>query len=416
MLAVIFSSPCFSTSLSIAVEIAFSTSAFVLLILFFFVSIVVYDVLGYKYNEIGKISVYLQNRVCKPTGMKNTVYGNTGGGLAAEMKEDPVFGVIGGGSWATAIVKLLTDNGRQLNWYMRDTNAIEHIERYHHHSKYLPSVELDADSFTITNDINCVVAGSDILIFAVPSAYFLKEVAKVTVPYDGKLLISAVKGFVGDRFLTVAEYFHRDFGIPFDMIGVISGPSHAEEVGMQRLSYITLSSKYLEVAEYLCGFFRNYYVNTIACTDIYGVEYAAALKNVYAIAAGICSGAGYGDNFMAVLTASCFREMKEFINVTNPDVRRNTSMSAYLGDLLVTCNSPFSRNRSFGSMLGKGYPVQTAILEMNQVAEGYYATRAIHEINRKFNVDMPIADTVYSVLYEGRNAVEAMRGLQDSLM
>ena len=183
--------------------------------------------------------------------MKNTIYEKMGGDTAVEMKDDPVFGVIGGGSWATALVKLLTDNGRQLNWYMRDTGAIEHIERYHHHSKYLPAVELDADSFTITNDINYVVEESDILIFAIPSAYFLKEVSRIIASYDGKLLISAVKGFVGDRYLTIAEYFHEDHGVPFDRIGVISGPCHAEEVGMQRLSYITLSSKYIEVAEYL---------------------------------------------------------------------------------------------------------------------------------------------------------------------
>ena len=161
--------------------------------------------------------------------MKNTVYEKAG---EVEMKDDPVFGVIGGGSWATALVKLLSDNGRQLNWYMRDTSAIEHIERYHHHSKYLPAVELDADSFTMTNDINYVVSESDILIFAVPSAYFMGEVAKITASYAGKLLISAVKGFVGDRFLTVAEYFHQDYGVPFDRIGVISGPCHAEEVSM----------------------------------------------------------------------------------------------------------------------------------------------------------------------------------------
>ncbi|HIZ87032.1 MAG TPA: NAD(P)H-dependent glycerol-3-phosphate dehydrogenase [Candidatus Coprenecus pullistercoris] len=332
------------------------------------------------------------------------------------LKQDPVFGVIGGGSWATAIVKLLSDNGTRLNWYMRDMSAVEHIEKYHHHSKYLTSVELDADSFTLTNNIDYVVSDSDILIFVVPSAYFIKEVSKVTASYDHKLLISAVKGFVGDRHQTVAEYFHDKHKVPFDRIGVISGPCHAEEVGMERLSYITLSSKHIEVAEYLCGFFKNHYVNTIACTDIYGVEYAAALKNVYAIAAGICYGAGYGDNFMAVLIASCFREMKEFINVTNPDSRRNTSRSAYLGDLLVTCNSPFSRNRNFGSMLGKGYSVQTAMLEMSQVAEGYYVTKAIHEINARYGVEMPIADAVYSVLYEQKSPVRVMHRLEDRLM
>ena len=166
------------------------------------------------------------------------------------MKEDPVFGVVGGGSWATALVKLLSENGRKLNWYMRDTDAIEHIEKYHHHSKYLTSVELDADSFTLTNDIDYVVAESDILIFAIPSAYFLKEVSRVTASYDGKMLISAVKGFVGDRYQTVAEYFHHDHKVPFDRIGVISGPCHAEEVGMERLSYITLSSKHEPLCQY----------------------------------------------------------------------------------------------------------------------------------------------------------------------
>lgn len=331
-------------------------------------------------------------------------------------KEDPVFGVIGGGSFATANVKLLSVNNRKLNWYMRDTDAIEHIKQYHHHSKYLSSVELDANKFFITNDINRVVEESDIIIFAVPSAYFISQVSQITASYDGKLLISAVKGFVGEEHYTIAEYFHNVHNIPFDRIGVISGPCHAEEIGMERLSYVTLSSKHQEIAEYLCKFFRNHFVKTVPCTDIYGVEYAAALKNVYAIATGISYGIGYGDNFMAVLIASCFREMKEFINTTKPGTYRNTSLSAYLGDLLVTCNSPFSRNRTFGSMLGKGYSVHSAMMEMNQVAEGYYACKAIHEINKNLNIDMPIAEAVYSILYERKYAVSVMKKLQDRLM
>lgn len=333
-----------------------------------------------------------------------------------EMKPSPVFGVIGGGSWATAIVKLLLGNGLRLNWYMRDRNAIDHIRKYHHHSKYLTSVELDADKFNVTDDIDQVVSVSDIVIFAVPSAYFVKEADRISVSYAGKLLVSAVKGFVGDRYMTVAEYFHEDHCIPFDRIGVISGPSHAEEVALERLSYLTLSSKHIEVAEYLCGFFRSYYVNTVAGTDIFGVEYAAALKNVYAIATGIVYGMGYGDNFMAVLEACSFREMKEFINVANPNFNRNTSASAYLGDLLVTCNSPFSRNRTFGRMLGKGYPVRTAMLEMPQVVEGYYASAAIHQINKRHNVEMPISDAVYAILYEEKPVGDVIRRLQDKLI
>lgn len=333
-----------------------------------------------------------------------------------EMKTSPVFGVVGGGSWATAIVKLLLGNGLLLNWYMRDREAIAHIRKYRHHSKYLTSVELNTDNFNVTDDINHVVSVSDIIIFAIPSAYFKSEADKIDVPYDGKMVVSAVKGFVGDRYMTVAEYFHEDHCIPFDRIGIISGPSHAEEVALERLSYLTLSSKHIEVAEYLCGFFRNHYVNTVAGTDIFGVEYAAALKNIYAISVGIVSGMGYGDNFVAVLEANDFKEMKEFINLANPNVNRNSSASAYLGDLLVTCNSPFSRNRTFGSMLGKGYPVKTAILEMTQVVEGYYASAAIYEINRRYHAEMPVADAVYSILYEGVPVKDAIAGLQNKLI
>lgn len=331
-------------------------------------------------------------------------------------KENPVFGMIGGGSWATALVKVLVGNDRNLCWYMRDTDAIEHIKKYHHHTKYLTAVELDADKFTVTDDIDSVVAAADILIFAIPSAYFMKQVAGITESYNDKILISAVKGFVGEEHYTVAEYFHNVHNIPFDRIGVIGGPCHAEEVGMERLSYITVSSKHIEVAEYLCSFFKCYFIKTVAETDIYGVEYAAALKNVYAVACGICYGIGYGDNYMAVFIASCFRELKEFINATNRNLRRNTSKSAYLGDLLVTCNSPFSRNRTFGQMLGKGLDVATAQVEMKQVAEGYFVSGAIHQINKSFGVKMPIADAVYSILYEGKYAKRVMRILQDSLM
>lgn len=336
--------------------------------------------------------------------------------ISIENSKNPKFGVIGGGSWATALVKLLLVNNRTVNWYMRDRNAIEHIKTYHHHIKYLPAVELDADKFNITADPNEVVRNSEILIFVVPTAYFISEVEKINESYDGKIIISAIKGFVGNKNYTIAEYFYEIYKVPYERLGVISGPCHAEEVGMQKLSYITISSKNSSVAEYLCGLLSSYYVKTIPNNDIYGVEYAAALKNVYAVATGICYGIGYGDNFIAVLIASCFREMKEFINVTNPRLKRNTSKSAYLGDLLVTCNSAFSRNRTFGSMLGKGYNVHSAMMEMKQVAEGYYATKSIHEINEKYQIDMPIADAVYAILYENRYAVRVMKELEGKLV
>lgn len=329
---------------------------------------------------------------------------------------NPIFGILGGGSWAIALVKLLIGNKRHVNWCMRDRDAMEHIKKYHHHTKYLPAVELDPVNFNITDDPNEVVTASDILVFVIPSAYFLNEEKKIKASYDGKMIISAIKGFAGDKNYTIAEYFHHIHKIPYERLGVISGPCHAEEVGMQKLSYMTISSKHIYVAEYLCDLFKSYYVKTVPCTDIYGVEYAAALKNVYAIAAGICSGIGYGDNFIAVLITSCFRELKEFINVTKPCVKRNTSKSAYLGDLLVTCNSIYSRNRTFGRMLGKGYDVHSAMIELQQVAEGYFAAKSIHEINNKFGIDMPIADAVYAILYENKYVVKVMKKLEESLM
>lgn len=329
--------------------------------------------------------------------------------------ENPKIAVIGGGSWATALVKLLTGNGRKILWYMRNENAINYIKVYKHHPSYLTAVELDTGKIEMSGNITDVASAADILVFVIPSAYFLDEVEKISCSFDKKIIISAVKGFVSDKHLTIAEYFHEKHDIPFDRIGVVSGPCHAEEVAMERLSYITISSKHKEVSEYLCTFFKSYYIKTVPGADIYGVEYAAALKNVYAVAAGICLGLGYGDNFMAVLITNAFNELKEFINVTHPDKSRSTSRSAYLGDLLVTCYSQFSRNRTFGGMLGKGYSVVTAQLEMKQVVEGYFASKSIHEINKKLKVNMPIADAVYSILYENKYAAYIMRQLTSEL-
>jgi glycerol-3-phosphate dehydrogenase (NAD(P)+) len=329
-------------------------------------------------------------------------------------KINPQFAVVGGGSWATALVNLLSGNGREIRWYVRRKEVIDYVLKYGHHPSYIPAAELDTRRIYMSNDINEVISDADIVIFAVPSAYFIDEIKKINVSYENKLLLSAVKGFVSDEHLTVAEYFHRVHNIPFDRLGVISGPCHAEEVAMNRLSYITISSKYNNVSSYVCQFFKNYFIHTISGTDIYGVEYAAALKNVYAVAAGICHGLGYGDNFMAVLITNSFNEMKDFINFTHPD-KRTTTSSAYLGDLLVTCYSQFSRNRTFGGMIGKGYSVNAAQIEMKQVAEGYFATKSIFEINKKLKMKMPVAEAVYSILYDNKVASAVMKELTNKL-
>lgn len=330
--------------------------------------------------------------------------------------KNPRFSVIGGGSWATALVKLLTGNNLNVSWYIRDINVINYINENGRHKSYLQAVELNTAKIDMSDDICKVVEQGDILILATPSAYFLNEIKKCTVSaFENKFIISAIKGFVSEHNLTIAEFFNRIYKIPYDMIGVLSGPCHAEEVSMGKLSYMTVSTKHRDVAEYVCAFFKNKYVKTIAGTDIYGVEYSAALKNIYALGTGICRGLGYGDNFTAVLISNAFNELKCFLNATHPDKDRITSKSAYIGDLLVTCYSQFSRNRRFGRMIGKGHSVASAQLEMKQIAEGYYASKAIYEINKKYKIDMPIADAVHSILYENKSTAKIIKQLIDVL-
>ena len=325
------------------------------------------------------------------------------------------YAMIGSGSWATALVKLLLNHQESIWWYMRSQANIDNIRENHHSRAYLQSVLLDPNRLKMSTNLNEVIEEADVLVFAVPSAYFLETMKKFTGSLENKFIISAIKGFVDEKNLTIAEYFNQVHNIPFGRIGVISGPCHAEEVSMERLSYLTLSSKHIEIARALCEVFACSYIKTTPGTDIYGVEYAAALKNIYAVAAGICHGLGYGDNFMAVLMTNAFRELADFIDATHKDEGRKITSSAYLGDLLVTGYSQFSRNRTFGSMIGKGYSVKSAQIEMNMVAEGYYASKCIHEINKEFRIDMPIAEAVYLILYENRYPAYVIKQLTEDL-
>lgn len=325
------------------------------------------------------------------------------------------FAVIGSGSWATALVTLLLNHNEKVGWYIRNSKTIERIREEERNPKYLRSVYLDPSRLLMSSDVNEVVENADVLVFCTPSAYFLGIANRIESSLEDKFLISAIKGFVGEKNQTIAEYFHFERNIPFDNIGIISGPSHAEEVAMHKLSYLTLSSKHVENARALCDIFGCSYIKTKPGTDIYGVEYTAALKNIYAIASGMCHSLGYGDNFMAVLMTNAYHEIAEFLNATHPDASRVLTTSAYLGDLLVTGYSQFSRNRTFGSMVGKGYSVKSIQAEMNMVAEGYYASRCINEINKEFRVDMPIAEAVYQILYEERYAPYIIKQLTEKL-
>jgi glycerol-3-phosphate dehydrogenase (NAD(P)+) len=310
--------------------------------------------------------------------------------------------MIGGGSWATAIIKMLSDNikEKEIFWWMRNTDAIEHIKKYHHNPNYLSAAEVNIPETNLSDNISEIIAAANYVILNVPAA-FLKETLKDVTPehFKGKKIVSAIKGIVPDENQIIGEFLNEKFGVPFDDILVISGPCHAEEVALEKLSYITIASTDVEAATYFASLLSTRYIKTNVSDDIFGTEYAAVLKNIYAVASGICHGVGYGDNFQAVLISNAIREINRFVNAVHP-ISRDIKESAYLGDLLVTAYSQFSRNRTFGNMIGKGYTVKSAQLEMNMIAEGYYAASCMHVINKKYKVDMPISRAVYAVLYE----------------
>tara|TARA_R110000868_G_scaffold124959_4_gene330109 strand:+ start:37780 stop:38781 length:1002 start_codon:yes stop_codon:yes gene_type:complete len=332
------------------------------------------------------------------------------------MDRDLKFAVLGGGSWATAIVKMLTENVDTVHWFMRNSDAIEHIRTQGHNPNYLSSVEFNTAQLSLTNDINEAVSSADILIFVIPSAFLETELANLTVFLKDKTIFSAIKGIVPETGLIVGEHIHEKYNIPFNNIGVITGPCHAEEVALERLSYLTIACADKKKAEIVAEHLSCDYIKTKISDDIIGTEYAAMLKNIYAIAAGIAHGLGYGDNFQSVLMSNAIREMKRYIKRVH-SMKRNINNSAYLGDLLVTGYSVFSRNRMFGNMIGKGYTVKSAMMEMKMVAEGYYATKSAFELNdkRKKRSKTPILDAVYQVLYNDKNAKKVFKELTDKL-
>lgn len=330
------------------------------------------------------------------------------------MTTQPKVAVFGGGSWATAIVKMLSENLDNIGWYMRSVYALEHIKRNKHNPNYLSSAELHPEKLDLSSDINETVRNYDYLIFVIPSAFLEEELAKLTEPLEGKVIFSAIKGIVPESGLIVGEHFYEKYKIPVKDIGVITGPCHAEEVAMERLSYLTVACQDEAKAKVISNSIKGRYIRTKISDDIIGTEYAAMLKNIYAIAAGISHGLGYGDNFQSVLMSNSIREMKRFIRKVHK-MKRNINNSAYLGDLLVTGYSTFSRNRMFGNMIGKGYTVKSAMFEMSMVAEGYYATKSAYLLNQEKGAKTPIIDAVYNVLYQGKDPKKVFAKLTTKL-
>jgi glycerol-3-phosphate dehydrogenase (NAD(P)+) len=325
--------------------------------------------------------------------------------------------VIGGGSWATANVKMLSDNPveKEIFWWMRNAQAVEHIQKFGHNPNYISSVDIKLPPENISTDLNWVIGQADFVLLNVPAA-FLKEALTGIGPecLSGKKIISAIKGIVPEENQIVGEFLNQHCGIPFENFIVISGPCHAEEVALEKLSYLTIASRDISLAAEFAGMISTRYIKTNASDDIYGTEYGAVLKNVYAIAAGICHSVGYGDNFQAVLISNAIRELERFVDTVHP-IDRDIKESAYLGDLMVTAYSQFSRNRTFGNMIGKGYTVKSAQLEMNMIAEGYYAVNCLYEVNKGYNVHMPICNAVYNILYQKHSPAVEMKLLAEQL-
>lgn len=321
--------------------------------------------------------------------------------------------IIGGGSWATALAKVVVSNTHRIGWYMRRDDRIADFKRTGHNPAYITSLQFDVNEIAFSSDLNHTAEAYDTLIFVTPSPYLKDHLKKLTVDIKNKFIVIAIKGIVPDENVVCSEYFHNRYGVPYDNIAIIGGPSHAEEVAMQRLTYLTIACHNVEKAKAFADVLSNSFIKAKEATDVIGIEFAAVLKNVYAIAAGMCDGLQYGDNFQAILVSNAVQEMDRFLAAVNP-VKRNVNDSVYLGDLLVTSYSNFSRNRCFGLMIGKGYSVNSAQIEMKMIAEGYYGTRCMTEINKQYHIDMPILNAMYRILYEQANAQQEIKALTNT--
>ena len=350
------------------------------------------------------------------------------------------FGILGSGSWGTALAKILTDNGNGIHWWIRNQASIKYIESRHHNPQYLSTTHFDITKLSLSSDAGEVIRKTDCIIVAIPSAYAVESIGKLDKNiFKGKKIVSAIKGILPEQNLLLNDYLKKEFNVKLDNYFALLGPCHAEEVAAEKLSYLTFTGKDEKTSLEIASYFKTPYLNTIQNTDIYGVQFAAILKNIYAVGAGMAHGLDYGDNFLSVLIANSADEMAGFlrkagirnievgsIDHTHHAARQNSSTphpqitnyaaSVYLGDLLVTCYSLHSRNRSFGNMIGKGYSVKAAQLEMSMVAEGYNASRCMHIVNQQVKADMPIALAIYNILWENYPVKEGFREIESTLV
>ncbi|MDA7810078.1 NAD(P)-binding domain-containing protein [Flavobacteriaceae bacterium] len=325
-----------------------------------------------------------------------------------------LYGVLGGGSWGTALVKILLEKNESINWYVRNEENLEHIKKFKRNPNYLRSLVLDTEKIKLSDSIEKVVKNSDIIILAIPSPFLDSELKKIKSSLSSKTIFSALKGVVPESHLIVSEHLNKVYNLPLSKIGIITGPCHAEEVALEKLSYLTVACKNQAIGESMRESLDTKFIKAKLSKDSVGVEYAAMLKNVYALITGISHGLGYGDNFQSVLISNSVREMKEFIK-TIYKFKRDINDTEYLGDLLVTSYSTFSRNRTLGNMLGKGYSLKAAISEMSMISEGYYATKNAYEIGIENKIEFDIINTAYDILYRNLSPKKCMKILADKL-
>lgn len=324
--------------------------------------------------------------------------------------------VLGSGSWATAIVKILCETHNKVHWWVREQEIMDGVQSHGHNPLFLSSCDLNREKIDVSTDIHYIINNSEFLFFVIPAAFLEISLKDVTEQeFQGKKIISAIKGIIPSSNEIVAEFFRNKYNIPFTLQGVISGPSHAEEIAMERLTYLTCGSEDENLAKTISENIQCRFVKTVLSNDIEGIEYGSVMKNIYALAAGIALGLGYGDNFIAVLISNAVQEMERFLKEVEPR-DRDIKRLVYLGDLLVTAYSQHSRNRRFGQMIGKGYSVESAKMEMEMVAEGYYSAQCVHKANEKYKVDLPIAEAVYSILYDKHSAKREFNSLLDKFI
>jgi glycerol-3-phosphate dehydrogenase (NAD(P)+) len=336
--------------------------------------------------------------------------------------ENKRIGIIGSGSWATAIAKIVTENGHHITWCLRQQSNIDYFEKRKHNPHYLRNAYFDLQKISFSTDVKIVMAESDIIIIAVPSIHIETTLASLDEQdFKDKLIVSAVKGVLPVHNILLNEWLEQKFNLPLSSYYTLLGPSHAEEVAAEQLSYLTFSGLDENTTTTIASYFKSEYINTIVNQDVIGVQYAGVAKNIYALGAGIAHGLEYGDNFLSVFIANCANEMQVLLKEIakkelNDASNMNHNASVYLGDLLVTCYSLHSRNRTFGNMIGKGYSVRSAELELNMVAEGYNASKCIHTMNQTLKVELPIMDAVYQILWEGAAPDLTFKNLEQILV